>query len=128
MGPRLHPPRPTFVDAEEVQELTFLRDQNRQLIKLVAELKTENRDYRNCALKELDPQPIRSMQGAALRRKGLPIHLFRQARGSLHYPFFPDALLRRRNHARRLRYRFQVQPHCLQRQLGSRLGDARMGI
>jgi hypothetical protein len=33
----------TFVGAEEVQELTFLRDQNRQLIKLVAELKAENK-------------------------------------------------------------------------------------
>jgi hypothetical protein len=33
----------TFVGAEEVQELTFLRDQNRQLIKLVAELKSENK-------------------------------------------------------------------------------------
>ena len=32
----------TFVGAEEVQELWFLRDQNRQLIKLVAELKAEN--------------------------------------------------------------------------------------
>ena len=33
----------TFVGAEEVQKLTFLRDQNRQLIKLVAEVKAENR-------------------------------------------------------------------------------------
>jgi len=33
----------TFIGAEEVQELTFLRDQNRQLIKLVGELKAENR-------------------------------------------------------------------------------------
>ena len=33
----------TFVGAPEVQELTFLRDQNKQLIKLVAELKAENR-------------------------------------------------------------------------------------
>ena len=33
----------TFVGAPEVEELTFLRDQNRQLIKLVAELKAENR-------------------------------------------------------------------------------------
>ena len=33
----------TFVGAPEVQELTFLRDQNRQLIRLVAELKAENR-------------------------------------------------------------------------------------
>ena len=33
----------SFVGALEVQELTFLRDQNRQLIKLVAELKTENK-------------------------------------------------------------------------------------
>jgi hypothetical protein len=32
----------TFVGAEEVQELTYLRDQNRALIKLVAELKREN--------------------------------------------------------------------------------------
>jgi hypothetical protein len=33
----------TFVGAPEVQELTYLRDQNRQLIKFVAELKAENR-------------------------------------------------------------------------------------
>ena len=33
----------TFVGAEEVQELTFLRDQNRQLVKLVDELKAENK-------------------------------------------------------------------------------------
>ena len=33
----------TFIGAPEVQELTFLRDQNRSLIKLVAELKAENR-------------------------------------------------------------------------------------
>ena len=36
----------TFVGAPEVQELTFLRDQNRQLVKLVAELKAENRRLR----------------------------------------------------------------------------------
>ena len=33
----------TFVGAEEVQEIFYLRDQNRALIKLVAELKSENR-------------------------------------------------------------------------------------
>lgn len=33
----------TFVGAEEVEELVFLRDQQRQLVKLVAELKAENR-------------------------------------------------------------------------------------
>jgi len=33
----------TFVGAEEVQEIFFLRDQNRALIKLVADLKVENR-------------------------------------------------------------------------------------
>ena len=33
----------TFVGAEEVKELVYLRDQNRQLIKLVGELKAENR-------------------------------------------------------------------------------------
>jgi hypothetical protein len=33
----------TFIGAPEVQELTFLRDQRRQLIKLVGELKSENR-------------------------------------------------------------------------------------
>jgi hypothetical protein len=33
----------TFVGAPEVQELTYLRDQNRQLVRLVAELKAENR-------------------------------------------------------------------------------------
>jgi hypothetical protein len=33
----------TFIGAEEVQELTFLRDQNKALIKLVGELKAENR-------------------------------------------------------------------------------------
>ncbi len=36
----------TFIGAEEVQELTFLRDQRRQLIKLVRELKAENRRLR----------------------------------------------------------------------------------
>jgi regulator of replication initiation timing len=36
----------TFVGAPEVQELTFLRDQNRQLVKLVAALKAENRRLR----------------------------------------------------------------------------------
>ena len=33
----------TFIGAEEVKELTFLRDQNRQLIKAIAELKEQNR-------------------------------------------------------------------------------------
>jgi hypothetical protein len=33
----------TFVGAEEVQEIFYLRDQNRALVKLVAELKAENR-------------------------------------------------------------------------------------
>ena len=33
----------TFVGAEEVQELVFLRDQNKALGKLVSELKAENR-------------------------------------------------------------------------------------
>jgi hypothetical protein len=33
----------TFVGAEEVQELTYLRDQNKALIRLVAELKATNR-------------------------------------------------------------------------------------
>jgi hypothetical protein len=33
----------TFIGAEEVQEIFYLRDQNRALIKLVAELKIENR-------------------------------------------------------------------------------------
>ena len=32
----------TFSGAEEVQELTYLRDQNRALIRLIAELKREN--------------------------------------------------------------------------------------
>ena len=36
----------TFVGAEEVQEIFFLRDQNRALIKLVGELKAENRRLR----------------------------------------------------------------------------------
>jgi hypothetical protein len=36
----------TFVGADEVKELIYLRDQNRQLIKLVAELKAENRRLR----------------------------------------------------------------------------------
>jgi hypothetical protein len=33
----------TFVGASEVRELTYLRDQNRALVKLIAELKAENR-------------------------------------------------------------------------------------
>ena len=33
----------SFVGAEEVQEIFYLRDQNRALIKLVTELKAENR-------------------------------------------------------------------------------------
>ena len=33
----------TFMGAEEVQEIFFLRDQNRALVKLVGELKAENR-------------------------------------------------------------------------------------
>jgi hypothetical protein len=33
----------TFVGAEEVAEIFFLRDQNKALIKLVRELKAENR-------------------------------------------------------------------------------------
>jgi hypothetical protein len=33
----------TFVGAQEVQEIFFLRDQNQALIKLVGELKAENR-------------------------------------------------------------------------------------
>jgi hypothetical protein len=32
----------TFVGAQEVEELTFLRDQNCQLIQLIRELKAEN--------------------------------------------------------------------------------------
>jgi hypothetical protein len=36
----------TFVGAGEVQEIFFLRDQNRALIKMVAELKAENRRFR----------------------------------------------------------------------------------
>ena len=36
----------TFVGAEEVQEIFYLRDQNRALVKLIAELKTENRRLR----------------------------------------------------------------------------------
>src|SRR5438874_11064007 len=36
----------TFIGAEEVQELTFLRDQNKALVKLVGELKSENRRLR----------------------------------------------------------------------------------
>jgi hypothetical protein len=33
----------TFIGAPEVQELTFLRDRNRQLMKLMAEVKAENK-------------------------------------------------------------------------------------
>lgn len=33
----------TFVGAEEAEKLTFLRDQNRQLIKSIAELKADKR-------------------------------------------------------------------------------------
>jgi hypothetical protein len=33
----------TFVGADEVKEIIFLRDQNKSLIKLVTELKAENR-------------------------------------------------------------------------------------
>jgi hypothetical protein len=36
----------TFVGAPEVQEIFLLRDQNRSLIKLVAELKADNRQLR----------------------------------------------------------------------------------
>jgi hypothetical protein len=36
----------TFVGAEEVQEIFYLRDQNKALIKLVGELKAENRRLR----------------------------------------------------------------------------------
>jgi hypothetical protein len=36
----------TFCGAEEVEELIQLRDQRRQLIKLIAELKSENRRLR----------------------------------------------------------------------------------
>src|SRR5690349_6960504 len=36
----------TFVGAEEVEELVFLRDQNKALVKLVGELKAENRRLR----------------------------------------------------------------------------------
>ena len=36
----------TFIGAPEVEELTFLRDQNNQLIKLVGELKAENKRLR----------------------------------------------------------------------------------
>ncbi len=36
----------TFCGAEEVTELTYLRDQNRALIRLVGELQTENRRLR----------------------------------------------------------------------------------
>ena len=43
----------TFVGAEEVQELTFLRDQNKALIRFVGELKAENRRLK----KRLEKQP-----------------------------------------------------------------------
>ena len=33
----------TFVGADEVEELIFLRDRQRQLVKFIAELKAENR-------------------------------------------------------------------------------------
>jgi hypothetical protein len=33
----------TFVGAPEVEELTYLRDQNKALVRLVGELKAENR-------------------------------------------------------------------------------------
>jgi len=36
----------TFVGAEEVQELVYLRGQNKALIKLVGELKAENQRLR----------------------------------------------------------------------------------
>jgi len=36
----------TFVGAEEVEELIYLRDQNRALVKWVTELKAENRRLR----------------------------------------------------------------------------------
>jgi hypothetical protein len=36
----------TFVGAEEVQEIFFLRDQNKALIKLLSELKAENKRLR----------------------------------------------------------------------------------
>ena len=37
----------TFVGAPEVEELTFLRGQNKQLIELVKESKAENKSLRN---------------------------------------------------------------------------------
>jgi hypothetical protein len=36
----------TFVGAQEVEELTFLRDERRMLMKLIAEQKAENRRLR----------------------------------------------------------------------------------
>ena len=36
----------TFVGAQEVREIFYLRDQNKALIKLVGELKAENRRLR----------------------------------------------------------------------------------
>jgi hypothetical protein len=41
----------TFVGAEEVQEIFFLRDQNKALVKLVGELKAENRRLRKRLLR-----------------------------------------------------------------------------
>ena len=44
-----------FVGAEEVQEIFFLRDQNRALIKLVGELKAENRRLRKRIARQSGP-------------------------------------------------------------------------
>jgi len=41
----------TFVGADEVQEIFFLRDQNKALVKLVGELKAENRRLRKRLLR-----------------------------------------------------------------------------
>ena len=41
----------TFVGADEVAEIIFLRDQNKALIKLVAELKAENRRLKKRTLR-----------------------------------------------------------------------------
>lgn len=42
----------TFIGAPEVEELTYLRDQNKALIKLVAELKAETRRLKKKQLKK----------------------------------------------------------------------------
>jgi hypothetical protein len=61
----------SFDGAEEVKEIFFLRDQNKALIRLVAELNTENRQLRR-QLTRRKEQPTKMCWFSVKWREGVP--------------------------------------------------------